>query len=693
MERNENIQIDDATNVNVQLNNKKKSELFFDEHESWIQFNQRVANEASRSRNPILERLNFICIADSNLDEFIRTKFDKSKKHKKLISDQTKQIEEIYDTILDELREKYKINITTPCEIRNDRSAYQRLKDEFKKNIYPMIQPLTLTNELPIPDMADGGSFIITKLDDGDGGTTSCIMKLPEPGLVKIKSFGEYEQTYVLSDAVIEEFIREFYRGKQIICNDKIRVLRKVDSLNADESDYIYGIRKQIKDRKCAEVQMIDTMIDSGSINEYKGLVKGKVKRRKRKYVFGLSHLNLVRSIFKYNDSMIFPKAKPRTPVRFVGETIFDVLTDNDVLLRFPYESFQLSTVRFLEEAAVDPDVVSIKQTLYRVGKDSPLVAALIKAAENGKQVIVLLELKAKMDEKHNLELTETLKNAGCNVIFGPIRMKTHAKVTLIIRKEGNKLAKYANISTGNFNDKTAKLYEDISYFVKERSKQKIGADLCDLFNYLGGFSDISGMNELLISPKTFRPNITSEIDKCIKSKIEHPDAEVTIQMKCNSFTDRKIAMKLYEASNVGVKVNLIIRGACIIRPGVEGQSSNINIISIVGRYLEHSRIYEFTYMDDNGDKVTKSYLGSGDMMPRNLDYRVEVIVPIRTMIPRAQISTLFDEYFEDNTNSYKLLPNGSYINPDDSISEDDRFSVQENLIKDFKELEKAIIR
>lgn len=659
---------------------------FNDELESWLKFNDRVINEASRSRNPILERLNFIGIADSNLDEFIRTK-PNAYTYKKLIHAQTARIEEIYEELLNELREKHSINITKISNIKDNQKAYSKLKREFKKNIYPLIQPLIVTNELPLPIMTDGGSFIASKLDDERG--ANCIIKLPEARLIKIKGISEYKQTYVLIEDVVEEFIQDFYRGKHIIYNSAFRILRKIESLNADNSDYVSGIKRQIKNRESASIQLLDVV---GKTSDYLKFLPFGTKKRKRKYVYGLSYLKSIKDIVSYTDDMVFDKARPRVPISFISESMFDTLTDNDVLVHYPYESFDMSAVRLIEEAANDDNVLSIKQTLYRVGQDSPLIDALIKAATNGKQVVVLLELKAKMDEENNLELTEKLKSSGCNVIFGPLRIKTHAKITLIIRQEKDKIAKYVNISTGNFNDKTAKIYEDLSYFVKERSKLKIGTDLCDLFNYLGGCSNLSEMNDLLISPETFRSGIEKEIDNCIKSKIDNPDKDVTIRMKCNSFTDKRIGEKLYEASSVGVKVSLIVRGMCIVKPGIKGLSENIEVISIIGRYLEHSRIYEFSYIDENGKNVVKPYIGSGDMMPRNLDHRVEVIVPIRTAPLKAQISDIFNSYFTDNTNSYRLLSNGEYLFPTHEGTEEDAFSVQENYIKTYKKLEKSII-
>ncbi len=666
---------------------------YFNELESWIKFNDRVVNEASRSINPIIERLNFIGIADSNLDEFIRTKFSKvndinHKVIRKMIDEQTSKIEELYDNLICELRDKYSINITDVDSIRDNQKAYRSIKNEFYNNIYPTLQPLIMTEELPMPSLLDGASFIITKFNDDNNKT--CIVRLPETKLIKVKGVDQYKQTYILIEDVIKEFIPVLYRKKEIDDTYLIRALRQIDSLNAGHENYLSYIKQQIKNRENATIQMIDYY---GKYTGLKGLITNKESKRKRKYVQGLSFLKDIRNVISYDKDMVYPKTKPRTPVSFVGESMFETLSDKDVLVHFPYESFDMSTVRFLQEAADDPDVITIKQTLYRVGKNSPLIKALIKAAKNGKQVVVLLELKAKMDEQNNLELTEKLKDAGCNVIFGPIDIKTHAKVTLIVRNENSKAAKYINISTGNFNDKTAKIYEDVSYFVKERPKLKIGTDLTDLFNFLGGYSELSDVNDLLISPKSFRQKIEKEIDSCILSKTLYPDKPVSIHMKCNAFTDKRICEKLYEASNIGVDIKLIIRGMCILIPGVEGMSENIKVISIVGRYLEHSRIYEFSYYAENEKLIKHQFIGSGDMMPRNLDYRVEVIVPIRTAPIKNQISEIFNLYFADVTNSYTLVPTGDYILPNDNELTEESFSVQNNLIDYYKIREKTIVK
>ena len=666
---------------------------YFNELESWIKFNDRVVNEASRSINPIIERLNFIGIADSNLDEFIRTKFSKvndinHKVIRKMIDEQTSKIEELYDNLICELRDKYGINITDVDSIRDNQKAYRSIKNEFYNNIYPTLQPLIMTEELPMPSLLDGASFIITKFNDDNNKT--CIVRLPETKLIKVKGVDQYKQTYILIEDVIKEFIPVLYRKKEIDDTYLIRALRQIDSLNAGHENYLSYIKQQIKNRENATIQMIDYY---GKYTGLKGLITNKESKRKRKYVQGLSFLKDIRNVISYDKDMVYPKTKPRTPVSFVGESMFETLSDKDVLVHFPYESFDMSTVRFLQEAADDPDVITIKQTLYRVGKNSPLIKALIKAAKNGKQVVVLLELKAKMDEQNNLELTEKLKDAGCNVIFGPIDIKTHAKVTLIVRNENSKAAKYINISTGNFNDKTAKIYEDVSYFVKERPKLKIGTDLTDLFNFLGGYSELSDVNDLLISPKSFRQKIEKEIDSCILSKTLYPDKPVSIRMKCNAFTDKRICEKLYEASNIGVDIKLIIRGMCILIPGIEGMSENIKVISIVGRYLEHSRIYEFSYYVENEKLIKHQFIGSGDMMPRNLDYRVEVIVPIRTAPIKNQISEIFNLYFADVTNSYTLVPTGDYILPNDNELTEESFSVQNNLIDYYKIREKTIVK
>lgn len=667
----------ETNDQNVDCVPKSHEFSYCGELDSWLNFNARVINEAKRSINPILERFNFIGIAESNLNEFIRTKFSLNKGMKKKITEQTKVIESTFDSLKEELLTKYGLSFVTMNDIRDDKKAYYGLKEEFKKNIFPLIQPLILKNELPLPRLDDGGTFIITRLADSVNEVTG-IIRLPEISLLKVKGSGS--KKYITNEEVIMEFIGNFYRGKTILWNKMFRVYRRIDSLSIDINDnYIDGIRSQLYNRSSAEIVMVDIDSDIEGIES----ITGDARKRKRHYVGGLTYLSSVKDIIDRDDNMVFSKAKPRKPIAFSkSESMFDTLTKGDVLVHFPYESFEKSTIRFLEEAARDPNVVSIKQTLYRVSKNSRLTKALIEAAKSGKQVVVLLELKAKMDEYNNLKIADQLKEAGCHIIFGDTSMKTHAKTTLIIRKEGSKLAKYVNVSTGNFNEKTAKIYEDISYFAKDRKKFRCGDDLLELFTHLGGFSDVKVNNELLISPINFRSKIIEEIDNCIKHS-----KESSIVMKMNSLTDHRIAEKLYEASNAGVKIKLIVRGMCILIPGVNGQSENIEVISIVGRYLEHSRIYEFKY--NNQHNV---YIGSGDMMPRNLDYRIEVVAPIINPSLKLHLSELLKQYFKDNMNSYKLNSEGTYICPSDSLNLKS-FSVQNELIKHYKKVEKSIIK
>lgn len=694
------LEENDFNGDSLQYINNDNKDKYNNHLESWIEFNNRVLNESLRPSNPIMERLNFIGIADSNMDEFIRTKFNDHKGLKKLIDISTAKIEDAYEKTIEELKEKYNIAILHPSELKEDSLMYIKLKKIFRAKLFPLIQPLLLTDQLPMPDMDDGGIFLVTKLEN-EQREVSGIIKLPDTELIKIDiKHPKYKEVYCVNNEIIEEFVSSFYRGTKIIWNKQFRVYRKIDSLygESDNTNYLNSIKQQLNKRKTAKVMLVDVTSNIKGIKS----VLGSTKKRIRKYPYGLSYLKNAKDIIKYTDEMIYNKVKPRNPIDFIDDSIFDTLSEKDVLVHFPYQDFKLSTVRLLEEAAVDPKVKSIRQTLYRVSKESRLIKALIKAANNGKQVVVLLELKAKMDEQHNIELTEKLRSAGCNLVFGPIEIKTHAKTTLIIREENGKLVKYCNISTGNFNEATAKIYEDFSYFCKESKKFKIGQDLLELFNYLGGFSELHTTNELLISPFGFRIGITEEIDKCIQAKKENPDIPVEIFIKCNSFTDVPMCDKLYEASSVGVKIKCIIRGMCIIKPGIKDLSDNIEVISIVGRYLEHSRIYQFTI----GDNMN-TYIGSGDLMPRNLDHRVEVLIPIKAKDIKNHINNILNKYYEDNTNSYKLI-GSTYNNPIDisknynnesdqdiSIPENikEPFSIQNYFIDYYKKLEKSIIK
>lgn len=658
---------------------------------SWLDFNKRVLNEARRSCNPIVERLNFVGIADSNLDEFIRTKFKDNKGIKKDIHSTTIEIETVYDELLEELKSKYSIAILHPADLRNDSIAYTKLKKVFKNKVYPLIQPLLLTDELPMPDIDDGGLFLVSRIEKMNC-SISGIIKLPDTELIEIDvKNSQYKHIYCINSEIIEEFVPLFYKGSKIIWNKMFRVYRKVDSLSGNRNNnYISSIKNQLVQRKNAKVMLVDVVENINGIET----VVGSSKKRYRKYPYGLSYLKNIKDYIDYKSDMVYDKSRPRIPISLMGESIFDTISASDRLIHFPYEDFKLSTIRLLEEAAIDPDVKSIRQTLYRVSKESRLIKALITAAKNGKQVVVLLELKAKMDEQHNIELIERLRSAGCNLIFGPIEMKTHAKVTLIVREEDGKLEQYCNISTGNFNESTAKAYEDFSYFCKNRAKFQVGKDLLDLFNFLGGCSTLDKSNELLISPFTFRSEIEKEINDCIEYKTNNPTENVEITIKCNSFTDKKIADKLYNASEVGVNVRCIIRGMNILKPGVKGLSENISVISIVGRYLEHSRIYQFI----RGENSKTTYIGSGDIMPRNLDRRIEVIIPIKNKNIKDKISDILNKYFEDNTNSYKLI-NDTYSLPvyneiTNVISADNKpFSIQNYFIDEYKKLEKSSVK
>lgn len=665
---------------------------------SWLQFNKRIIEEAKRANvNPIIERINFLAIADSNLDEFIRTKFKPNKGLRKIITAQTSAMEAVYEEIVLELKEKYQINLVAVQDLESNPKAMKYLKKVFDNEIYPLIQPMILKDELPIPDMQDGGFFLVTKItQEEETKGFSGIIKMPENRLIKVKD-GQEGTTFVRIDNLIEYFVDKFYKGKTIEWNKLFRVFRKIESLTALENkNYLRMIKSELEARKKAEVIMVDV---SDNINGLESVL-GDARKRKRNYPSGFGFLKDVRDLFPIEDEMVYPKAKPRIPAALAGKNIFDTITKQDVLVHFPYESFDLSTVRLLEEAASDPHVKVIKQTLYRVSHDSPIIKALTNAAHQGKQVIVLLELKAKMDEEHNLFLIDILKKAGCDIIFGPIQLKTHGKITLVVREEDGKLQKYCNIATGNFNDKTARIYEDFSYFCKERNKFKVGEDLCDLFNMLGGCSDMKITNELLIAPDTFRSGIEKEIDAAIESKKAHPSDPVEIKIKCNSFTDKQIADKLYEASSVGVKVSLIVRGMCIVKVGVPGLSENISCISVVGRYLEHSRVYEFIYRDDTKQKKPstlerKVYIGSGDMMPRNLDYRVEVITPVKNTLLRDEIHQILIDYQNDTHGSYKMNPDGSYQSPmiDDPEFKGEDISVQNTYIRKYKKIEKSFMK
>lgn len=642
--------------------------------DSWLQFNGRVLNEAQREENPLLERLNFLSIADSNLVEFIKTKLNSNDKNirKKTIL-QTKQIENLFEELKTVITDELNLSFITMKEVKKDKKKYFFLKKIFKKKYYPLLQPLIVREELPLPDMMDDSMFIISKLknNNDDGDIVLSVVNIPKNQIIKIS-----DNELITSHEVISEFIGDLYKGKILLESNIFRIYRRINSIyyeNNNNTSYLNYIEDQIRSRKNKnEIVLIDTISSSFSFNI---LINKNIKKRKRTYI-DLSFIADIEKFTVKDKNFKYEKFKSKGSEKFPKNTsMFDVLSKEDVMVHFPYESFRETTIRFLEESAIDPNVVAIKQTLYRVDDNSKLIAALIKAAKMSKQVTVLLELKAKMDELHNLLLIKKLESVGINVIFGPIQMKTHAKVTLIIRREFDKLVKYSNISSGNFNEKTSKIYEDISYFTKN---SKIGNDLVELFNHLGGFNDLTNnIHTLLISPFNFRSEIENQINNCIQNPV---NASITI--KCNALTDEKISNLLYQASNAGVKINLIIRGMCITIPNVQGLSDNIKIVSIVGRYLEHSRIYEFIYDDSSGENHHNIFIGSGDLMPRNLDHRIEVIYSLTNPYLKNRISDLLKEYMVDSSNSYWMNSDGSY-----SLSNNSEPSVQNKLISYYKNL------
>lgn len=664
---------------------------YLDRLESWISFNKRVLNESLRMKNPIIERLTYLGITESNLDEKIKSgilPISSIKQH-------TTDIENHYISLLTELKTNHSVDIVNPHDLSiSHPKEYKKLKHNFTENILPCLQPIIVRRSISRPFVSSDDTILVTRLHNENSGILSTV-RIPNQleHLIKIPGISK---TYVRLPELIKEFSWMLYPGEKIAWQSLVRVLRKVESIRYDSTgelvlsklkkDYVSSIKSELDDREKAGIVCID--IESSLPREEVKVIArelfdcDKTVVRQRNIPHSLNFLKKLPDNIKNIDDGSFEKHKKNIiPLEISSESIFTSIDKHDILVHHPYQSFRFTTIRFIEEASNDPNVVSIKQTLYRINQNSLIADALINAARLGKEVTVLMELKAKFDELNNVDWTQRFKKAGVNVIFGPIELKTHSKICIVSRISENGLKTYANISTGNYNEVTATQYEDLSLFTKSKSTV---VELSKLFNHLGGFSRLEETKNIILSPYNTRKTIISKIDKCIEST-------GSIFIKCNALTDKEIIDKLYEASNAGCKITLIIRGMCCLVPGVKDLSENIRVVSVVGRYLEHSRLYYFSYLKGE-DKVEDVIIGSADLMERNLDERIEVLTQIKSPQNVQYIKKIIDIYMNDVLTSYILNSDGSYSYPIDVPRDKSDMTVHETLYQHHKKKDKSRI-
>ena len=651
---------------------------------SWLKFNERVLEEACAPNTPLLEQLKYLSITVSNLDEFFmvrvarlkqrikRGDFSKDKagynsvelfgKIAQTIHEMKSQIYQKFLQIIPRLAAEG-IIIKTEYNINEEQFRYA--KSYFKKIVFPVLTPLAIDQSRPLPLIANRSLHLGLCLESGNkkdlfpykhGKNLISIVEVP-PNLPRVLNVPSEngKKVFVFLEDIIKENIELLFTGYKVKSTAVFRITRNAD-VNLDESarNLLLEMERYVKRREKGFPVRLETgknipaklynflarRLNLSDIDIYK--------------VNGPVDLTGLKKIYDQLDNfqhLKFTPVEPRVPKEFCkSENIFQVIKEKDILLHHPYQSFA-PVVELVKNAADDNNVLAIKQTLYRVSGDSPIIRALARAAKKGKQVTVIVELKARFDEKQNIEWAKRLEEAGCHVIYGLVGYKVHAKLLLIVRSEDSGIKRYVHISSGNYNDRTARLYTDVGLFT---AKQVFGSDISDFFNLLTGFSAPPQWKKISVAPLNLRDKFIQLIEK----EIEHVEEGKSghIMAKMNALVDKEIIKKLYQASHRGVKIDLIVRGICCLKPGVEGLSKNIRVVSIVGKLLEHSRIYYFY----NGSRE-KVFLTSADWRPRNLDRRVEVLFPVEQEDIKQRLKNILEVCLQDNIKGRKLKADGNY--------------------------------
>ncbi len=662
----------------------KKPGYYTNRESSWISFNDRVLSEARDKNLPLFDRLKFLSITASNLDEFfmIRVASLKDMVHagytKRDIAGLTAQ--EQLDRILEETHELVNLQYST-----YNRSLLPSLKQQgleviteheklnkeqkafvdqyFEENVYPVLTPMAMDSSRPFPLIRNKslniGALISKKEDNGT--TEFATVQVPSvlPRIIRLPDGKNGTKRVILLEEVIERNIGKLFLNYNVVCAHPYRIMRNADlTIDEDEAaDLLKEIQKQLKKRQWGEVIRLE--IEDSMDKKLLKILK-KEFSIKEPDIFSISGpLDLTFLMKMYGmegfDQYKTPKYQPQpVPAMMTDEDIFTQIRKGDILLHHPYMTFD-PVVDFVKTAAKDPNVLAIKQTLYRVSGNSPIIAALAQAAENGKQVSVLVELKARFDEENNIIWAKMLEKAGCHVIYGLVGLKTHSKITLVVRREEDGIRRYVHLGTGNYNDSTAKLYTDCGLLT---CSEPIGEDATAVFNMLSGYSEPKSWNKLIVAPIWLRKRFLRLIHREAENAKDGKPAHIIAKM--NSLCDQEIIAALYEASAAGVEIELIVRGICCLKVGIPGVSEHIHVRSIVGEFLEHSRIF---YFYNNGEE--EIYMGSADWMPRNLDKRVEILFPIECENLKKEAMHILKVLLADNTKAHILQPDGSYTKVD----------------------------
>ncbi|MDV7198153.1 RNA degradosome polyphosphate kinase [Rhodococcus kroppenstedtii] len=647
---------------------------------SWLDFNSRVLALAEDASLPLLERAKFLAIFASNLDEFYMVRVAGLKRRDEtglsvrsadglspreqlsLIAKRTQEIAERHartflDSIVPELAAEG-IDIVRWSEVTEDERV--RLTEYFNSQVFPVLTPLAVDPAHPFPYISGLSlNLAVTVKDSTTGGEHFARVKVPD-NVDRFVQLRRGEPTSIPAFLPMEELIAAhldvLFPGLQIVEHHAFRITRNADfEVEEDrDEDLLQALERELARRRFGSpvrLEVADDMTDHmlGLLLRELDVDPGDVIQ-----VPGLLDLSCLWQVYGVDRPML--KDAPFVPAthsafgeRETPKSIFSTLRDGDVLLHHPYDSFSTSVQRFIEQAAADPHVLAIKQTLYRTSGDSPIVNALIAAAEAGKQVVTLVEIKARFDEQANIAWARKLEQAGVHVVYGLVGLKTHCKTCLVVRREGSTIRRYCHIGTGNYNPKTARLYEDVGLITAD---EEIGADLTDLFNSLTGYSRKENYRNLLVAPFGVRAGIVDRIEAEVRAHREGRDSR--IRLKANALVDEQVIDALYWASSEGVRVEVVVRGICALKPGVPGLSENIEVRSILGRFLEHSRVLHFKAIDEY-------WIGSADMMHRNLDRRVEVMAQVRDGRLTEQLGAMLDSAMDTTTRCWVLQSDGSW--------------------------------
>ena len=657
-----------------------RSMYFFNRELSWVAFNKRVLNEGIDPRTPLLERAKFFAIFSTNLDEFFMVRVARVKKkfseQLDIVSDDglspDKQLKVIRDALVPLVKmqhdffentlrpelHKHKVKLLDYKDI--DKKHQRYLKTYFQEKLFPVLTPLAVDPAHPFPYISNLSLNLVVIVRDRETGEQNFArVKVPNvlPRFVKIPETNAH--TFVTLEQVIAHNLEALFPGMEILNYYPFRITRdaELDIEEEEADDLISALQEELRKQKFGPVVRMEIASDVPLEIRKKLIEQLSITEADVYDIPGLIGLGDLMAIAflpmpEYQDKPWKSVTHPRLRKAAEEENIFDIIRQGDFLVHHPYQSFTTTVQRFIEEAASDAHVLAIKQTLYRTSGDSPIVHALIRAAENGKQVAVLVELKARFDEANNILWAKKLENAGVHVVYGLKNLKTHTKTALVVRQEGDRLVRYVHIGTGNYNPKTARFYSDLGIF---SCCDDLGADLTDLFNYLTGYSRQREYRKLLVAPVNMREKFLQLIQREIENQKQGYPSYIIAKM--NSLVDPEIISALYEASQIGVNIDLIIRGICCIRPKVKGLSDRIRVISVIGRFLEHSRIFYFSNLGKE-----QVYIGSADWMPRNLDARVEVITPIEDLSLIKELKQILEIVLADNRQAWDLKSDGTYI-------------------------------